>query len=114
MLRDLRSGSGVRAAVCLAALLSLAGSAGLHPEPSGGSIRDAGLTVTLTAGEGALREAQHVCQACILYFACSLTPAGAVVPGVQASRPAVLRSRILFGGGPDVRRHEGRAPPLAS
>jgi hypothetical protein len=114
MLRDLRSGSGVRAAVCLAALLSLAGSAGLHPEPSGVGVRDAGLAGTLDAGVGGLREAPHVCQVCILYFACSLTPTGPVVTGVQPALPAVLRSRTPFGGGPDVRRHEGRAPPLAS
>jgi hypothetical protein len=114
MMGRLRSGPGVRTVVCLAALLSLAGSVGLHPEPGSSPIRDAQLGFTATAQHGAFGEAPHVCQACILYFACSLTPAGSVVPGVQPAHTVVLRSRDPFCGGPEVRRHDGRAPPLTS
>ena len=114
MLRDLRSGSWARTAVCVAALLSLAGSAGLHPEPSGAGVRTAGRATALDAGGGALREAPHVCQVCILHLAGSLVPAGPTVPAALPARPAAPGSGASFAGGPGILRREGRAPPLAS
>jgi hypothetical protein len=114
MLGRLRSRSVVRTAVCLAALLSLAGSVGLHPEPAGSPIRDAQLGFTATAEHGGFREARHLCQVCVLYFACSLAPAASVAPVMLPAGATIVPSWSSFSGRTERRQHEGRAPPLAS
>jgi hypothetical protein len=114
VLGRLRSRSGVRTAVCLAALLSLAGSVGLHPEPVGSPIRDAQLGFTATAEHGAIRTALHLCHVCALYFACSLAPAASVAPVTLRAGATILPSWSSFSGRTERRQHEGRDPPLAS
>jgi hypothetical protein len=114
MLGRLRSRSVVRTAVCLAALLSPAGSVGLHPEPVGSPIRDAQLGFTAAAEHGAFREAPHLCQVCVLYSACSLAPAVSVAPIMLPAGVMILPSWSSFSGRTERRQHEGRAPPLAS
>ena len=114
MLGRLRSRSVVHTAVCLAALLSLAGSVGLHPEPVGSPIRDAQLGFTAIAQHGAFRGAGHLCQVCVLYFACSLAPSASLAPVMLPAGATILRSWSSFSGRTERRQHEGRAPPLAS
>jgi hypothetical protein len=101
-------------AVCLAALLSLAGSPGLHPEPAGSPIRGVQPGFAASAGTGAVREAPHLCQVCVLYFACSLAPAGSVAPVILPAGTTALSSGSSFSGRTERRQHEGRAPPLTS
>jgi hypothetical protein len=114
MLGRLRSRSVVRTAVCVAALLSLAGSVGLHPEPAGSPVRGAQLGFTVTAEHGTFREAPHLCQVCVLYFACSLAPAGSAAPVMLPAGATILPSWSPFSGRTEPCQHEGRAPPLAS
>ncbi len=113
MLGHLRSTQAVRTAVCLAAILSLAGSAGLHAEPAGAPA--AGSPVRLTAGPGVGPGApQHICQLCVLYYAGSLVPTAPAAPADLTADASVVPQRPSSGGRVEGHRHEGRAPPLAS
>lgn len=101
-------------AVCLAALLSLAGSAGLHPEPGCSPIREARPGFTATSGHAALLATAHLCHVCVLYSACSLAPSGSVAFVMLPAGATLLPSRSPFNGRLERRQNEGRAPPLAS
>jgi len=114
MLGHLRSGSAVRFAVILAALMSLAGSAGLHPEP-GDWLGSAGeLGVAAAPHGGACVPVPHLCQLCVLHFACSLAPSGPATLAALPAVSAVVQRRASLTGRIERRQHEGRAPPLTS
>ncbi len=112
MLGRLRSTRAVRTVVCLAAIMSLAGSAGRHADPPGPRLAGP-RTGAAVSGGGGPDGTPHLCQLCVLYSACSLAPAGPTAPAVLAAEasPAPPQSS---GGRVEARQHDGRAPPLAS
>ncbi len=113
MLGLLRSRRVVRTAVCAAAILSLAGSAGLHAEPAGAPLggSPAGLTAAPGAGSGV---SSHLCQLCVLYVAGSLVPAAPAVPADLAVDASLLPRRSSSSARVEGHRHDGRAPPQTS
>ncbi len=114
MLGVVRSVPAVRAVICVAAVLSIAGSVGLHPEP--GSPATGGPRAGVAAGpaHGSSAGSPHVCQLCVLHFACALAPAGPATAVVVPSAGIASVRRGSPIGRLAAYRHEGRAPPLAS
>jgi hypothetical protein len=112
MLGRLRSTLPVRTAVCLAAIMSLAGSAGLHAEPSGSRIAGPQTGSAVFGGVGSVGTA-HLCQLCVAYSACSLAPAGPTAPAVLAAEASPVPPQSSAGR-VEAHQHDGRAPPLAS
>jgi hypothetical protein len=114
MLWRLRVARSARLILCVAALLSVAGSFGLHPEP-GGSV-PLSLSPASTGGSPQLREIvapRHGCIACLSQRPHAVTP---VVEAPSAfvrvvsflPPPAFLLPHRLHDA-----NHEGRAPPTA-
>ncbi len=114
MVGHLRSLPAVRATVCLAALLSVSLSAGLHPEPAGLANRDARNGAAAVPQGGASGGPEHVCQVCVLHFACSLVLAGPAVPAMRLAGTPVAARVSGFLGRIERSSPEGRAPPVAS
>jgi hypothetical protein len=109
MIRTARSSSPVRAALCVAALLSVMGAFGLHPEPAGLSDSSA----TLSARASAL-PAAHDCVACLkagnalVAASAGLVPFAAESGSAPCDHPAPPPA-LLFEG-----RLPGRSPPAAA
>ncbi len=100
-----------RAALWLAAILSLTGSVGLHIEPFDLFAGPGHLAATFDAGEGVAHEAAHVCQICLLHFASSLTSTRGVVPVLVPASKTAAPALIEAPRGVDRCPSESRAPP---
>ena len=95
----------------LAAVLSLSGSLGLHPEPAT-EYRAGGTTpLARAAGQAGPPFALHLCPVCLLHFSVSLPPSGDIARSVLPAAGALVPSRSAFTGLVELRPHEGRAPP---
>ena len=110
MFHRIRTSPAIRAALCVAALLALAGSFGLHPEPIGND--------ALAAHRGLARvhvdEGPHACIACLSHIAASVQPFSAALP---VGQPSASLDRIA-GPPADGRLVgldlPGRSPPARS
>ena len=110
MLGTLRMAWAVRLALVVAALLSIAGSFGLHPEPLAASPSGPAPGVSALRTPGLA----HGCLACLTHAAALASPLSAVVADAGPLRPVPLmresgrRSRLAAG------RLSGRSPPARS
>ncbi|HTY42163.1 MAG TPA: hypothetical protein VMH79_09855 [Thermoanaerobaculia bacterium] len=110
MIDRLRSAAPARAALCAAALLSIAASFGLHPEPAGGF---APAPAPGIASSVSLAAPSHGCIACLsggsalVAIASLLAPATESVP-VSVAAPYAPPARFW------ARLASGRAPPAAA
>jgi hypothetical protein len=110
MFRRIPTSPAIRAALCVAALLALAGSFGLHPEPIGNE--------ALAAHRGLARvhidEGPHACLACLSHVAAFVQPFAAALAVSQPSAPLYRIARPPAAGriaGLDL---PGRSPPARS
>ncbi|HTR01852.1 MAG TPA: hypothetical protein VMN82_01555 [Thermoanaerobaculia bacterium] len=110
MIDRLRSAAPARAALCAAALLSIAASFGLHPEPAGGL---APASATGIASSVGLAAPSHGCIACLSGGSALVATASLLSPGTESvavSPAAMYAPPARFA----VRLAEGRAPPAAA
>jgi hypothetical protein len=110
MLCRLRLGLPVRTTLCLAALLSLTGSFGLHAEP-GSAQGPRSLAAVGTATAAGAGSYTHCCLLCTLYGSVFLSSGSSVVQGLV---PALLGPTIgqeSHAESPVAPYHDGRAPP---
>ena len=113
MFRALRTSPIVLLALALAAVLSVGGSLGLHPEPaapSGASGGDATFSSTTSRADAA----PHRCLACLIFGATLISPifraplAGATPSAAATGRDADSHGRLSH------RSLSGRSPPSRS
>jgi hypothetical protein len=108
MLRRIRTAPAVRLALCAAALLAIAASFGLHPEP--GEVFATSSAVF--AKSAAAPQSQHGCVACLNHGLALTSPLSGLLPSGSAWTPAsppadpLLRGRLA---GTDL---PGRSPPF--
>jgi hypothetical protein len=111
MIRTARSSGLVRAVLCAAALLSVMGAFGLHPEPAGLAEAPAGARLSTRASA---LPAPHDCVACLKAANALVAAPAGIVPVASESGPA-SSDRVapvparLFEG-----RLSGRSPPAAA
>jgi len=110
MLGRLRAAHAVRAVSCLAALLSLAGSLGLHPEPGSAHGIHAGAAFA-SATPAAPSAATHACLLCLLYGSTFPSRGASVVHGVLPGLPRVVADQATRHGLVLAPDRGGRAPP---
>jgi len=110
MLGWLRAAHAVRAVSCLAALLSLGGSLGLHPEPRPSHGVHAGAAFALATPTGP-SVATHACLLCLLYGSTFPSRGSSVVHGVLPGLPRVVTDRATRHGLVLAPDRGGRAPP---
>jgi len=110
MLRRLRLALPVRTALCLAALLSVTGSIGLHAEP--GSARGP----RAVAAFGAATPVQagsitHTCLICVLYGSVFPSTGSSVAQGIVPNLSGLPTGQETRAESPVAPCHDGRAPP---
>jgi hypothetical protein len=109
MLRRLRSAHSVRTALCLAAVLSLGGSLGLHAEPGS---RDGARPVTAAgAAAPAKALASHTCLICALYGSAFPSSGAFIAQDILPSLSGAHTSQPRRAASPVAPCHDGRAPP---
>jgi hypothetical protein len=110
MFHRIRTSPAIRAALCVAALLALAGSFGLHPEPIGSE--------ALAAHRGLARvhvdDAPHACLACLSHVAASVQPFSVALPVGQPSAPLHRIAGPPADGRVAGLDLPGRSPPARS
>ncbi|MEP6993929.1 MAG: hypothetical protein ABI968_05355 [Acidobacteriota bacterium] len=105
----MRTAPTVRLALCLAALLAVGGSFGLHPEPA------AGLESAVQAAAFAKFHApagDHGCVACLTHGAALASPFSGILLASSPCEPASLTLDPLSHGRLACRDLPGRSPPL--
>jgi hypothetical protein len=110
MLYRLRSALPVRSALCLAAVLSVGGSVGLHPEPSSAK-RPPDFTSFAAAAAPKAGSPTHTCLTCLLYGSAFPSWSSAVVHGILPSLSTVPTDLATRTGSLVAPCHDGRAPP---
>jgi hypothetical protein len=110
MLRQLRTVRAAQIALCLAAIVAVGGSFGLHPEPGSGavSIHASGFSTFKTS------PAPHGCLACLAHGAALVPPiSGILLTSSPAATASVFLEPALAGrlAGRDL---SGRSPPARS
>jgi hypothetical protein len=110
MLRRLRLAPAVRTVLCLAALLSVTGSLGLHAEPGSGQGPRA---VAAIAAAGPVRAGSvtHICLICVLHGSVFPSAGSCVVQGPAPGLLGPATGRQSQNESPVARCHDGRAPP---
>ncbi|MGE5277412.1 MAG: hypothetical protein ACM3SU_10495 [Acidobacteriota bacterium] len=110
MLRPLRTARASQIVLCLAAILAVGGSFGLHPEPGGGALSAA------PAGFSILKitSAPHGCLACLTHGAALATPLSGLLLGGAPAAPASLPGETPLSGRLAGLELPGRSPPARS
>ena len=114
MLRLMRSTSLVRATICAAAVLSIAASAGLHPEPVTGGAAVRGGTGLTPQGVERGDAAAHMCLVCLLHAPATGPTLSPTIAAVAPSLPEREPAADALPAAPALPANDGRAPPLAS
>ena len=111
MLGWLRAAHAVRAVSCLAALLSLGGSLGLHPEPgpAGGGPP---VSVFGAPTPGVAGSSIHTCLTCLVHGSVVPTWGPCVAGGILPSFESAFPCGAARCGAVVATSHEGRAPPV--
>ena len=112
MLKRARSKAAIRAALVVAAALSLTTSAGLHPEPSCGAPPARGEHASATNPTGRMDAAAHVCLVCLLHAAAIEPVVASAPPAGAPSGPNREWSRSAPVFSTEFRTNDGRAPPV--
>lgn len=110
MLRQLRTARAAQIVLCLAAILAIGGSFGLHPEPRAGALpaSPAGFSTLKIAS------APHGCLACLTHGAALAAPlSGFFLAGAPAAA-ASLPGEPALPGRLAGRELSGRSPPARS
>ncbi|OFV83437.1 MAG: hypothetical protein A2Y78_10295 [Acidobacteria bacterium RBG_13_68_16] len=110
MLRRLRLVLPVRTALCLAALLSVTGSIGLHAEPSSAQGPHS-LAAFGAAAPARARSFTHTCLICTLCGSVFPSSASFVVQGTVPSVSGLFIGQETRAESPVAPCHDGRAPP---
>jgi len=110
MLRRLRLALPVRTALCLAALLSVTGSIGLHAEPGSAqgprAVAAIGAATPVRAGS-----ITHTCLICVLYGSVFPSSGSSVVQGIAPALLGPATGQESHAESPVAPCHDGRAPP---
>ncbi len=113
MLRACRVARSVRLLLLVGALFAVAGSFGLHPEPTAEDVGAATDRTAWTAGAPA-DSASHGCMACLAHRSVSLQALCVFVPAADVTHVAVVASPVdLLLPSADT-TDDGRAPPLSA
>lgn len=110
MFHRIRTSPAIRAALCLAALLALAGSFGLHPEPLG----DDAVAPHRGLARVHIDEGPHACVACLSHVAALLQPFDAKPLVTPLSSPFLRFAGPIAPGRVGGRDLTGRSPPARS
>ncbi len=110
MLRQLRTARAAQIVLCLAAILAVGGSFGLHPEPGNGALSAA------PAGFSAPRitSAPHGCLACLAHGAALAAPLTGLPLAGAPGAPASLPGDSIVSGRLAALELSGRSPPARS
>lgn len=107
MLRRMRTAPAVRALLCVAAVLALGASFGLHPEPGEG-LSAASATFAKSVGP----QATHGCVACLSHGVALTAPLVGIVLAGSPREPAIPPADPLRHGRLAGTELPGRSPPL--
>jgi hypothetical protein len=110
MLCRLRLAAAVRTILCLAALLSVTGSLGLHAEP-GSAQRPRAVAAVASAGPTRSGSIAHICLICVLHGSVFPSSGSCVVHGPAPGLRGPATGRESHTESPVAPCHDGRAPP---
>ena len=106
MLRSLRTAPAVRLVLCVAALLAVGASFGLHPEPGDGSAPR-----TAAIAKDAPAQTTHGCVACLNHGVALSSPLSGLFLACSVWEPASLPVDLLRHGRLAGTELPGRSPP---
>jgi hypothetical protein len=109
MLRRIRTSPAVRLALCVAALIAIGTSFGLHPEP-GETLPGASAAFQRSAAP----ESNHGCVACLNHGVAVASPLAGLLPAGSAWKPTSPPVDPLSHGRLAAADLPGRSPPAAS
>jgi hypothetical protein len=104
--------SGSKAAVFVAAALSLTSSVGLHPEPAVGVSPGCDVAVSAPDRTGRIDAAVHVCLVCLLHAVATGPVVAAVASSSAPPEPSCVLLEHVPGSWSASRTADGRAPPV--
>jgi hypothetical protein len=110
MFRRIASAAPVRLALCAAALLAVAASFGLHPEPLETGTQPPPLEFAASDSQAPA----HTCLACLTHGAALVSPLDAIPLAEALALPALFASGSTLSGRLAGRQLSGRSPPSRS